>query len=180
MKRFLIAAVFPLFLLCNLQFIGAQEPAEPAVTSSLDTNKDGKVDEAETAAATNADADVGTTIGEGAEAVSTITDAWKNRDKLPIGTLWAIILGTIFKVLLSLMKVVGKNVAWFKTQDGKRVIKYSTLGLGALAALMANLVFGMHWLEAAQLLLSGPIAVAIHEYTKDSKDPDANVPEATG
>jgi hypothetical protein len=72
------------------------------------------------------------------------------------------------------MKVLGKNIAWFKTKDGKRVVKYSTLGLGAAAALLANLAFGMHWLDAVQILLSGPLAVAIHEYTSDSSEPKSD------
>ena len=201
MRRFLLAAAISLFVICPWQTTQAQEPPPPAapaadteapaapaaapkVTSTLDTNGDGVVDAAETAAATNEEGTIGGTVGDGAEAVSTITEAWKNRDKLPTGMLWAIILGAVFKLLLSVMKVVGKNVAWFKSKDGKRVLKYSTIGLGAVAGLLANLAFGLHWLDAAQIMLSGPLAVAIHEYTKDSKDPDANgddkPAEATG
>ena len=148
----------------------AVAPSAPAATSKLDTNNDGKVDAAETAAATNADADVGDLIADGADTVSTIKNVVDKKDTMPVGTMILVILGVVFKLLLSLMKVLGRNIAWFKSKDGKRVVKYSTLGLGAAAALVANLAFGMNWIEAAQLLLAGPIAVAIHEYTKDSKD----------
>jgi hypothetical protein len=173
MKRLLIIAV----LLLAPQVVSSQEkpkPApKPAVTSSMDTNKDGKVDAKEMAAATKADASVGDVMADGAEVVDAVKDMKDGSSGLPNSTLLALLLGVIFKLLLSGMKVAGKNIAWFKSKDGKRVIKYSTLGLGAAAALCANLAFGMHWMEAAQLLLSGPIAVAIHEYTKDSKDPPA-------
>lgn len=142
-------------------------PAPVKPTSSLDTNHDGKVDAAETAAATNADSNVSDVIKDGADVV--IAAKGTKDSGLPKGVAIAVLLGTLFKLLLSLMKVLGKNVAWFKSQDGKRVIKYSTLGLGALAALAANLAFGMNWVDAITILLSGPLAVAIHEYTSDSK-----------
>lgn len=139
----------------------------PKPASSLDTNKDGKVDSTELANATNADATVTDVIKDG----TAVVDAAKGlKDpSMPKGVAIAVLLGTLFKLLLSLLKVVAKNVAWFKSQDGKRVLKYSTLGLGALAALMANWAFGMSWMDSLVILLSGPIAVAIHEYTSDSK-----------
>jgi len=147
----------------------APKPAvvAPKPTSSLDLNGDGKVDATEIAAATNSDATPSDIIKDGAEVVGA---AKGMKDSgLPKGVAIAVLLGVIFKLLLSLMKILGKNLAWFKTQDGKRVIKYSTLGLGALAGLMANLAFGMGWIDAITVLLSGPLAVAIHEYTSDSK-----------
>lgn len=149
--------------------------AAPAADSSLDTNKDKKVDAAETAAATDADASVSDVVADGVELAKAAKDLADKPADMPVGTFLLILLGTIFKFLLSLMKVLGKNIPWFKSKDGKRVMKYSTLGLGAAAAVVANLAFGMPWMEAAQLILSGPIAVAIHEYTKDSKEP---APEA--
>lgn len=149
----------------------APAPANPA--AALDTNKDGKVDAKEVAAATEAEADMGDVVADGSEAVSEITKVVKNKDSMPTGTIILIILGVVFKLLLSTIKVLGRNIAWFKTKDGKRVVKYSTLGLGAAAGLVANLAFGMHWIEAVQIILSGPLAVAIHEYTKDSKDTPA-------
>jgi hypothetical protein len=178
MKHFPFAVALSL-LLISIPLNAQEPPADPAVvaptySSTLDLNGDGKVDAEEIAKATDADADIGTTVGEGVEAVTTITETVKNRDKIPLGTMIAIILGAVFKLLLSLMKVLGKNIAWFKTKDGKRVVKYSTLGLGAAAALLANLAFGMHWLDAVQILLSGPLAVAIHEYTSDSSEPKSD------
>jgi hypothetical protein len=145
--------------------------AASSVDSSLDTNKDGKVDAAETTAAVSADAAPTDVIADGAGVISAIKGL-KNRgqaDSPPVGLLVAVLLGAVFKLLLSLIKVLGKNLAWFKTQDGKRVVKYSTIGLGSAAALLANLAFGLNWVEALTILLSGPLAVAIHEYTSDSK-----------
>jgi len=175
MKRLLLIAG----LLLVPMVAPAQEPApkpEPAATapaadapkpdSSLDTNNDGKVDADEVKAATDADAEISDVIKD----ATGVYEAVKDKKSLPKGTFWAVMLGAVFKLLLSLVKVLGKNVAWFKTKDGKRVVKYSTIGLGAAAALTANLAFGMHWMDAVQILLSGPLAVAIHEYTKDSKD----------
>ena len=144
-------------------------PAKPA--SSLDTNKDGKVDKTETAAATNADATVSDVIKNGTDVVSAAKDL-KN-PALPKALAIAVLLGAAFKLLLSLIKVLGKNIKWFTTQAGKRTIKYSTLGLGALAALTANLALGTGWIDALTILFSGPLAVAIHEYTSDSSPDEA-------
>jgi hypothetical protein len=180
--KFFRALLFGALLALPLSALGQGEPAPepkpepavaaPAATSDLDTNKDGKVDAKETAAATEADAGVADVIADGAEVVKAAKDLADREEgsEMPIGTMILVLLAAVFKLLLSGIKLVGKNVAWFKTKDGKRVMKYSTLGLGAAAALCANLFFGMHWIEAMQILLSGPIAVGIHEYTKDSKD----------
>jgi hypothetical protein len=80
-------------------------------------------------------------------------------------------LAALIKLLLSLVKVLAKNVSWFAGKEGKRIVKYSTLGLGALTGLVANLGFGLPLVESLLIALSGPLSVAIHEYTKDSKDP---------
>jgi hypothetical protein len=79
-------------------------------------------------------------------------------------------LAALIKLLLSLVKVLAKNVSWFAGKEGKRIVKYSTLGLGALTGLVANLGFGLPLVESLLVALSGPLSVAIHEYTKDSKD----------
>jgi hypothetical protein len=154
----------------------AVTPAKPVVkpTSSLDTNGDGKVDATETATATNTGAAVGDVLKDGADVVNAAKGV--KDSGLPKSLAVAVLLGAVFKLLLSLIKVLGNNVAWFKSQDGKRVLKYSTLGLGAAAALAANLGFGMNWIDAITILLSGPLAVAIHEYTSDSKPVAAVVP----
>lgn len=141
-----------------------------ALIGSMDTNNDGKVDAEEIAAATNAEAGAATVVEDGAAAVDTITTVVKHRGTLGGGMIALLVLGALFKLLLSLIKVLGRNINWFGTRDGKRVIKYSTLGLGAAAGLVANLAFGVHWAQALEIMLSGPLAVAIHEYTKDSKE----------
>ncbi len=165
MRRLLLVVA----LLFTPMEVFSQEAPPPASASDLDSNKDGKVDATEAAAATGGDA----SVSEVLEDATGVYDAVKNKNSLPKGTFWAILLGTIFKLLLSGIKVLGNNVAWFKSKDGKRVLKYSTIGLGAAAAIAANFGLGWDWMDAAQLLLSGPLAVAIHEYTKDSKDTPA-------
>lgn len=169
-------------LILSLTAQAETTPATPAVapapvvpSSSLDTNKDGKVDAAETAAATNAEA----TTGEAVSGVAEVAEAAKalKDPTMPKGLAIAVLLGAIFKLLLSSLKMVSKFAPWFKSPDGRRVLKYSTLGLGGAAALTANLAFGMGWMDALTIVLSGPLAVAIHEYTSDSK-PVAEAPKA--
>jgi hypothetical protein len=151
--------------------VGDQVPVDvKTLIGSMDTNDDGVVDEEEIAAATEAEAGVTDVIKDGTDMVDTITTVVERKDKLSGGMIALLVLGAVFKLLLSLIKVIGKNIVWFKTKDGKRAIKYSTLGLGAAAGLVANLAFGVHWAQALEIMLSGPLAVAIHEYTKDSKD----------
>lgn len=151
--------------------VDQQQPVDvKSLIGSMDTNDDGKVDAEEIAAATEAEAGVVEVIEDGTALVETIDTVVEHKDTLCVGMIVLLVLGALFKLLLSLIKVLGRNVEWFKTKDGKRVIKYSTLGLGAAAGLVANLAFGMHWAQALEIMLSGPLAVAIHEYTKDSKD----------
>lgn len=155
-------------MLMSVPAFAQPAPVTPPAASSLDTNKDGVVDAAETAAATNADSSARDVVADVAE----VADATKGlRDpSVPKGLAIAILLGAIFKILLSGLKLVSKFTPWLKSKDGKRVLKYSTLGLGAAAALTANLAFGMGWIDALTILLSGPLAVAFHEYTSDSKE----------
>lgn len=152
--------------------VGDQPPPVDvkSLIGSMDTNNDGKVDAEEIAAATEAEASVVDVISDGTDLVDTVTEVAERKDELSGGIIVLLVLGGLFKLLLSLIKVLGRNVVWFRTRDGKRVIKYSTLGLGAAAGLVANLAFGLHWAEALEIMLSGPLAVAIHEYTKDSRD----------
>lgn len=152
--------------------VGDQPPPVDvkSLIGSMDTNDDGKVDAKEIAAAIEAEASVVDVIEDGTNLVDAVTEVAKHKDELGGGMIVLLVLGGLFKLLLSLIKVLGRNVVWFRTRDGKRVIKYSTLGLGAAAGLVANLAFGLHWAEALEIMLSGPLAVAIHEYTKDSRD----------
>jgi len=144
------------------------KPDETVAAGELDLNKDGKVDADEMAKAAEGEAGVGDVVKD----VGAVVDAAKDLKGSKEGkaTLIMILLGAIFKLLLSAIKLVKKQTNWFHAKKAKRIVKYTTLGLGALAGLMANLVFGMGWIEAGIIVLSGPISVAIHEYTKDSKD----------
>jgi len=150
----------------------AQEPAAP--TAAMDTNHDGKVDNKETTAEIEKNVSVGDVVADVAGTVEAARDLKGKKEGK--AALIMLFLGAIFKLLLSAVKLVKKQTNWFHAKKAKRILKYSTIALGALAALMSNLAFGMGWIEAGVILLSGPMAVAIHEYTKDSKDgnPDAS------
>ena len=152
----------------------AQDPDSVAAAGEMDTNGDGKIDASEAAAETDKEVGVGDVVSD-AGAVVDAAQALKGKTEGK-ATLIMLLLGAIFKLLLSGIKLVKKSTNWFHAKKAKRIIKYMTIGLGAAAALMSNLAFGMSWLEAGIILLSGPMAVAIHEYTKDSKDGD---PDAT-
>lgn len=149
----------------------AQEPATPA--GAMDTNADGKVDADETKAAIEGDVDVKDVVLDVTDVVAAVQDLKGKKEGM--ATLIMVLLGAVFKLLLSAVKLIKAKTKWFHAKKAKRILKYTTLGLGAAAALLSNLVFGMGWIEAGIILLSGPISVAIHEYTKDSKDgaPDA-------
>lgn len=147
--------------------------AEPTVKDSMDKNRDGKIDAWEMVEASKGKASADDVVAYGTEVAKAAKDLHGSKTKSV--TLWAVLLGAIFKLLLSLVKVVGKNFARFDSKESKRAIKYSTLALGAMAALCANFGFGLPWPNAIEFLLSGPLAVAIHEYTKDSKDSAAGV-----
>jgi len=153
----------------------AQDDPKPAAAGEMDTNKDGKVDADETAAAVAKDAGIGDVVKDVTDVVDAAKDLKGKKDGTSMALLIMALLGTIFKLLLSAIKSIKKSTNWFHAKKAKRILKYTTAGLGAASALAANLVFGMSWLEAGIILLSGPVAVAIHEYTKDSKDgnPDA-------
>lgn len=169
-----LVAVF-IFLAAGLWYQPSYaQDSEPAATSagSMDTNKDGKVDADETAAAIDKEADVGDVVADVGEVVGAAKGLGSSKDGK--ATLIMILLGAIFKLLLSGIKLIKGKTNWFRAKKAKRIVKYTTLGLGALAGLMANLIFGMSWIEAGIIVLSGPISVAIHEYTKDSSDTPAD------
>jgi len=150
----------------------ANETPERAPADSMDTNRDGKIDAWEMVDTSETGASLADIVTHGTDAAKAAKDLHSAGTKTV--TLWAVLLGALFKLLLSSVKVAGRSFSWFGSKESKRIIKYSTLGLGAGAALCANIGFGLPWHEAIEFLLSGPLAVAIHEYTKDSKGPGAN------
>ena len=167
-----------LLLAVALVLVPTSSGAEPVTQAgSLDTNKDGKVDKAETAAAVSAEATLKDVLKDGKEVADAATIAkedWghaeKSGDRTAMMLVIATFLATLFKGLLSLLKMVSSNTQWFKTKDGKRFTKYSTLILGGLAGLAANIAFGVPMTEAFIVAASGPLSIAGHEYTKDSTD----------
>ena len=79
----------------------------------------------------------------------------------------AALLAAIFKGLLSLVKVLAKNTGWFDSSKGKAALKYSTLGLGALAAAGAGIAMALGadlaWWDVLIIGLSGPGSMVVHE-----------------
>jgi len=185
MKRLLVLAFFLTAISVQAQEPTAPAPAaapdKPAATTpaKLDTNNDGVVDKDETAAAVASDATVGDVLDEVNETVGAakelkgVKDAEGWRAKLMI---IAAFLAGLFKLLLSGIKLIKAQTKWFEKKKAKRILKYSTLGLGALAGLASNIVFGLPIMDCIVIFMSGPVAVAIHEYTKDSKDTPEETP----
>jgi hypothetical protein len=170
MKRLL----FALMLICTPTLILAQEePAEPAdqpvmtvPIKDLDTNNDGRIDAEEAKALIEKDAsgaDVAKGVGEVVDAARNIKGKSGNQLALAI----SVLLAAIFKMLLSLIKVVSKNTDWFKSSRGKSALKYSTLALGALAAIGAGIATAMGanlgWMDVLIIGLSGPGSMVVHE-----------------
>jgi len=72
------------------------------------------------------------------------------------------LLAALFKLLISLLKVLSK---WFTSKVGGTVIRISTLVLGVGVFLVTNLALKMPWYDAVWLSLSGPGALVLHELT---------------
>lgn len=166
LRLILLGAVLALPVAVQAQDVGERVPA-----SSMDKNNDGKIDAWETVEVSKEEASADDVVKYGTEVADAAKDL-HGADTKSV-TLWAVLLGALFKLMLSLVKVMGKNFSWFESKESKRIIKYSTLGLGAIAAVCANVAFALPWPEAIEFLLSGPLAVAIHEYSKDSKGSSA-------
>jgi hypothetical protein len=163
MKACLLAALLLLPVSASAQ---DEAPEKPAVAAtSADTNADGKVDGEESKALAEADAkasDVVEDVGGLAKAIGDYKDNKANK-----GTMMALalLLAMIFKMLLSLVKVLAKNTKVFAGKKGKAWLKYSTMALGALVGVCANLAFGVGWLDALILAGSGPLSMVVHEYS---------------
>lgn len=180
MKRRLIPILFLLVGLAYIQPVQADpEPAAPAATEApskvkpagaMDANADGKVDNDELKKEMDKEVGVGDVASDVSDVVAA-TKGLKDSDTSK-AMVWMLILATVFKLLLSGIKLIKKQTNWFHAKKAKRILKYTTLGLGAVAALLFNFVGGMGWMEAAMIFMAGPVSVAIHEYTKDSKDGD--------
>jgi len=184
MTKRLIPMLLLLIGLAYAQPVQAEDP--PAATTApekvipagaMDTNADGKVDADETAKEVSKEtgvADVASDAGDLASAVQGLKDK-----STPKAMVWMLILATFFKLALSALKLIKAQTKWFTAKKAKRIIKYTTLGLGAVAALLFNFVGGMGWMDAILIFLAGPVSVAIHEYTKDSSAGEADAGATT-
>jgi hypothetical protein len=92
------------------------------------------------------------------------------------------LLAALFKFLLSAVKLSG---AFWKGRGGKITLRLVTVTLGVLA-FFSSALMGMGWMDALTVGLSGPLAVAFHEYTvlipslakrKDGRDDEGTAEE---
>lgn len=81
-------------------------------------------------------------------------------EKIPMLLAIMALLAAIFKVLLSLLKVMSK---FFKSSKGKTVMRLITVILGFATYLVSSMAMKMPWYEALTLSISGPGALVIHE-----------------
>jgi hypothetical protein len=194
MRKYLIAL---LFLVGGFAFVqpsfAQEEPAAPAAaeqpkdipTSDLDTNGDGKISAEEAKALLDADAGVGDVVSGVSDTIEAAKDLkGKTGTDLALGI--SALLAVIFKMLLSLMKIVSKNTGWFEGARGKAALKYSTLALGGLAAIGAGIAMalgaGLAWWDVVIIALSGPGAMIVHEVSSllPGVGKHASVPEPGG
>jgi hypothetical protein len=144
----------------------AQDTPIPPAMGDVDANADGKIDKDETKALVDKEASVADTVsdvGDVADAVGGL----KGKSGKGLAMAIALLLATIFKMLLSFVKILSKNTGWFDGARGKAALKYTTLALGALAALgagvAASMGAGLDWLDIAIIAGSGPGSMVVHE-----------------
>jgi len=73
-----------------------------------------------------------------------------------------LLLAAIFKFALSGLKL---STPFWKGAKGKALLKVITITLGLGVGLISQLALGDTWYDAITVGLSGPLAVAFHEYT---------------
>lgn len=84
------------------------------------------------------------------------------------GRLMAILalLATVFKLMVSGLRVMGTIGFFVKTDKQSTFIRLFTLVLGGCVFFFSSIVGGMPWWEALFLALSGPMSMIVHEYSK--------------
>jgi hypothetical protein len=105
---------------------------------------------------------VGEVVKEGAAVVEAVEDL-KEAKKAGEG-LYLVIMAlcmAVFKFTLSIVKLTGP---FWKGRRGKTVLRLTTVGLGTVVALIA-VAMDSGWVNAVTVGLSGPLAVAAHEYS---------------
>jgi len=152
-------------------------PAPNAASEAAASLRKKQVTREEIEALINGDVDVSTATDDAKGLVQSVGTLKKNLkaagdDRMAKLMALAAFLAGLFKLLLSGVKVLSKYLPVLATKKGKAYLKYSTVALGALVGLAANVAYGVSIPEAFMLAGSGPLSIAIHEYTKDSKDSD--------
>jgi hypothetical protein len=186
MRKHLIAL---LLLVGGFAFVqpsyAQKQPASAVSVSDIDTNKDGKIDAKEAKALLDKDAGVGDVVSGVSDTIEAAQGLKGMKGKeLALGI--AMLLAVLFKMLLSLVKVMSKNTGWFAGARGKAALKYCTLALGALAAVGAGIAMGLgvglDWIDVVIVALSGPGAMVVHELASllPGVGKHASVPEPGG
>ena len=145
----------------------AQEPADKPVADKPEVAAPAPVATPETETATLVDGQVkvGDLLAGASEVAKAVTEyraAKTTGDKaaLRLGILAA--LAAIFKFLLSALKL---STPFWKSDKGKAILRLSTLALSCVVFVVAKLAVGESYMSALTLAMSGPLAVAFHEYT---------------
>ena len=100
--------------------------------------------------------------GEVAKAVADYKAAKGKSDKASLSLMLMALLAAIFKLVLSAVRLTG---SFWKTPRGKTITRLITLALGVGVFLTSSMAGGMGWMEAIVAGMSGPLALAFHEYT---------------
>lgn len=111
----------------------------------------------------NSDPSLQETFGSGKDVYEAIMEMKKAKEDG--GTINLImvmaLLAAAFKFLLSVVKFIRRD--YWKTDQGKTVLRLIALGLGLGVLVTSKIAMGMHWSEAIILALSGPGAIVVHE-----------------
>jgi hypothetical protein len=100
--------------------------------------------------------------GEVASAVAAYRAARASGDSAVAAAALLVLLTVVFKFLLSAVKLSGPM---WKGRKGKSIMRLITITLGVASFFVAMFGGGMGWFEAFMVGLSGPLAVALHEYS---------------
>jgi len=114
----------------------------------------------------NGDVKVGDVVANGAEVYQAIQEyrAAKAEGRQGLLALVMVALAAVFKLLLSLVKIVLAKDFW-KSPKGKLALRVSCVFLGLGVMVAAKIGMGMGWGDSVLLAVSGPGALAVHELT---------------
>lgn len=168
MKMSRFALLFPVLLWCSTLF-GQEPPApapasEPVATEPVATPTDTEKDKAAYVELVDGEVKVKDVVADGTEvydAVMAYRQAKQSGDTTGIALIIAAGLAALFKILLSVAKMLSK--VFFSTGKGKMVLRVITLVLGLAVFFTVKFAAGFGWVDAIIAALSGPGAIVVHE-----------------